>query len=94
MGVDLTRITNRKPAATKRFGSDKTVNAERLISDIRRVEIPDHDRCAFSITFRESETEDVSLTYETQTPYERDEIITKLAYLLRMNGDAHKLVRV
>jgi hypothetical protein len=91
MGIDLTRITNRK-VEKKRFVSDKTVNAERLISEIQQVEIA-HDSNTFTVTFKESSGEDVSLTYETQTPQEREEIISKLAFILKMNGDQQKLVR-
>jgi hypothetical protein len=130
MGIDLARITNRKVEKTRLLASEKTVNAERLISDIRRVEIPEQSsKTAFAITFKEIGVggsgaaggggggggaggaagaggadagggggdgggEDVTLTYEARTPGEREEIVSKLVYIMRMNGDLHKVARV
>jgi len=91
MGIDLTRITNRK-VEKRRFVSEKTVNAERLISDIVVVEVSESVRNRFSITYREPDSPDVCLSYDTRTPWEREEIVSKLAYILRLNGDSRKVV--
>jgi hypothetical protein len=93
LGMDLARIYNRK-IEKKRLLSDKTSRAERLIADISRVDVflGTGMECNFSIAFLENGTES-TVQYETRTASDREEIIKKLAYLLKMNGEEHKVVR-
>lgn len=94
MGMDLTRITNRKIEKRRLMAADIPVRAERLITDIRLVEVPASEPTHFTITFKEGSDEDVALQYEARSAEEREEIIAKLAYIMRMNGEAHRVVRV
>ena len=104
LGIDINRLTNRKVEKARMFFSDATVHAERLISDIRRVEIPESDRLSFAITVRDVHHDaaggggggggDVTLHYEARTSNERDEIVAKLAYILRSSGQLHKIIRL
>lgn len=92
MGIDLTRITNNK-VEKRRFGSNETYRAERLIVDIKAVEVPDTTGKVFYITYRESAVEDVRLEYEAKSAYERAEIIYKLEYILALEDRAHIVVK-
>lgn len=103
LGIDLHRLTNRKVEKARLFFSDATVHAERMVSDVRRVEIPETHRTAFTVTVADRGQEgggggggrdsEVTLQYEAQSAAERDEIVAKLAWILRQTGAAHKIVR-
>ena len=107
LGVDLQRLTNRKVEKSRLFFSDATVHAERLVSDIRRLEVPEAERTAFSIVLRDARPDaraadmagaaagqEVTVRYEARNANERDEIVSKLAYILRASGQLHKIVRL
>jgi hypothetical protein len=97
LGIDLTRITNKKVEKPRFLSSDKTSSAERLVADIWLIEVVDSDPKAFAITFKvggaDGSSELARVAYEAYSPSDRDSIIAKLAYILGMNGDRHKLRR-
>jgi hypothetical protein len=98
LGIDLTRITNKKVEKPRFLSSDKTSNAERLIADIWLIEVMDSDPKSFAITFKVEGSDGggaelTRILYEAALTTDRDSIIAKLAYILGMNGDRHKLRR-
>jgi hypothetical protein len=100
LGIDINRITNTKlPGSTVGFfSSSATRVAERLISDIVRVEVPSADKGdeaakSFAITFVEG-MDQVTLRYICETVQDRQEIIAKLSFILRLTNDGNKIVNV
>lgn len=89
MGIDLTRITNKK-VEKRRFGSSETYRAERLLADILKVEYVEDDK-VFFITYRESAVEEVTLEYEAKSEADRAAIVYKLEFILSLE-DRSKIV--
>ena len=95
LGIDLTRLVNKKVEKMRLLSSDKPTHSERLIADIFLIEVMDSDTRSFAIIFNgaDSSGERLRVMYEARTAADRDSIINKLAYILGMNGDRHKLRR-
>lgn len=100
MGIDISRVTNRKIPDKARglLTSEETRTKERLVTNIIRVEVPpptgdESSRRQFIVLFREA-GDDARVVYEAQNANEREEILAKLTYILGLNNDAHKVVRL
>eukprot|EP01138_Halocafeteria_seosinensis_P006159 gb/GECG01006298.1/.p1 GENE.gb/GECG01006298.1/~~gb/GECG01006298.1/.p1 ORF type:complete len:548 (+),score=70.65 gb/GECG01006298.1/:1-1644(+) len=91
-GLDLARVTNRK-VEKKRVLSDQPRRAERLVTSIEEVTVHnDKDQCSFTVTYQEKNSS-TSIRYLALNPYEREEIIAKMEYILALNNDSHKIRR-
>ena len=100
LGVDISRVTNTKLPGESRgwLASSTTRVAERLMSDLARVEMPpagasEEATRSLALTFNEG-MDLVTLKYVCEAPEDRQQIVAKLTYILKLNGEGHKVVQL
>lgn len=100
LGIDISRVTNTKLPGESRgwLSSGSTRVAERLMSDLVRVDVPSADRGdeaarSLALTFSQG-MDQVTLKYLCETPDDRQSIVAKLTFILKMNKESHKIARV
>ena len=100
LGVDIARVTNTKlPGESRGWLASRTTRvAERLMSDLVRVEMPppwasEEALLSVALTFTEG-MDQVTLRYVCETPEDRQQIVAKLTYILKLNNEGHKVVQL
>ncbi|KAA0153756.1 hypothetical protein FNF31_06409 [Cafeteria roenbergensis] len=100
LGIDISRITNTKRPNEGRgwLSSGTTRVAERLMAEVVRVEIPapdssDEANRSISITFIEG-MDQTTLRYVCESEEDRQQIVAKLTFILKLNGEGHKIVQL
>jgi hypothetical protein len=101
LGVDLTRVVNKKRAGVLSLGLPP-VTAERPISSILAIAVPAEDPLAFTITFLatvaspagEGKAPVVAIPFSADTALEREEILAKFEAVLSLTGEQGKISRV